>query len=160
MYEWSDSEQRVDFAHNPFSMPIGGLEALALQDPLTIKADQYDMVANGYEICSGAIRNYNPEVMYKAFEIAGLGREVVEDRFGAMLRAFEYGAPPHGGCAFGLDRWFMIMEDEPNIREVIAFPKNGSAQDVMMNSPSEVDAKQLRDLRIKVDLPPAKDKAA
>jgi aspartyl-tRNA synthetase len=160
MYEWSDTEKRVDFAHNPFSMPIGGLEALALQDPLTIKADQYDMVANGYEICSGAIRNYNPEVMYKVFEIAGLGREVVEERFGAMLRAFEYGAPPHGGCAFGLDRWFMIMEDEPNIREVIAFPKNGSAQDVMMSSPSEVDAKQLRDLRIKIDLPPAKDKAA
>jgi aspartyl-tRNA synthetase len=152
MYEWSDKDQKLDFMHNPFSMPKGGLDALNNQDPLTILADQYDIVANGYELCSGAIRNFNPEVMYKAFEVAGISKETVDEKFGAMIRAFEYGAPPHGGCAFGIDRWFMLMQDEPNIREVIAFPKNGSAQDVLMNAPSEVDDKQLKELHIKLDI--------
>ncbi len=153
MYEHSEIHGGVDFGHNPFSMPIGGLEAFNSTNPLEIKADQYDMVANGYEICSGAIRNFNPEIMYKAFEIAGLTKEVVDEQFGAMIRAFEYGAPPHGGCAFGVERLFMILEDEPNIREVIAFPKNGSAQDVMMGAPSKVNERQLKDLHIKLDLP-------
>lgn len=156
MYEWSDTDKKIDFMHNPFSMPQGGLEALNSQDPLEIKADQYDIVANGYELCSGAIRNFNPEVMYKAFEIVGINKETVDEKFDSMIRAFEYGAPPHGGCAFGLDRWFMLLENEPNIREVIAFPKNGSAEDVMMNAPSNVDEKQLKDLHIKLDLPPKK----
>lgn len=156
MYEYSETEKRIDFSHNPFSMPMGGVEALASQDPLTIKADQYDMIANGYEICSGAIRNYNPEVMYKAFGVVGISKEQVDEKFGAMIRAFEFGAPPHGGCAFGLDRLFMVLEDEPNIREVIAFPKNGSALDLMMNAPSNVDEKQLKDLHIKLDLPKEK----
>ncbi len=114
------------------------------------------MVANGYEICSGAIRNFNPEIMYKAFDIAGLSKEVVDEQFGAMIRAFEFGAPPHGGCAFGLERFFMILEDEPNIREVIAFPKNGSAQDLMMGAPSKVDDALLKTLHIKLDLPAKK----
>lgn len=152
MYEYSEIEKRVDFGHNPFSMPIGGLEALNNSDPLEIKADQYDMVANGYELCSGAIRNFNPEVMYRAFEIVGFDKEQVNAKFGAMIKAFEYGAPPHGGCAFGLDRFFMLLEDEPNIREVIAFPKNGSALDLMMSAPSTVEEKQLKDLHIKLDL--------
>lgn len=152
MYEWSDKDQKLDFMHNPFSMPKGGLDALNNQDPLTILADQYDIVANGYELCSGAIRNFNPEVMYKAFEVAGISKETVDEKFGAMIRAFEYGAPPHGGCAFGIDRWFMLMQDEPNIREVIAFPKNGSAQDVLMNAPSQVEEKQLKELHIKLDV--------
>lgn len=152
MYEYSETEKKIDFSHNPFSMPRGGLAALESEDPLAIKADQYDLVANGYELLSGAIRNFNPELMYKAFAIAGLTRETVDERFGAMIRAFEYGAPPHGGCAFGLDRWFMLLMDEPNIREVIAFPKNGSAEDVMMNAPSEVDSKQLKELHIKTDI--------
>lgn len=156
MYEYSETEKRIDFSHNPFSMPKGGLTALNEQDPLTIMADQYDMVANGYEISSGAIRNFNPEVMYKAFEIVGIDQAQVDEKFGAMIRAFEYGAPPHGGCAFGLDRLFMVLENEPNIREVIAFPKNGSALDLMMNAPSTVEDKQLKDLHIKLDLP--KDK--
>ncbi len=153
MYEWSDTEQRVDFSHNPFSMPQGGLTALESEDPLQIKADQYDMVANGYEICSGAIRNFNPEVMYKAFGVVGIDRATVDEKFGGMIRAFEYGAPPHGGCAFGLDRLFMVLMDEPNIREVIAFPKNGSAEDLMMSAPGTVDEKQLKELHIKLDLP-------
>lgn len=156
MYEVSEIHGKVDFGHNPFSMPVGGLAAFENAQPLDIKADQYDMVANGYEICSGAIRNFNPEIMYKAFDIAGLSKEVVDEQFGAMIRAFEYGAPPHGGCAFGLERFFMILEDEPNIREVIAFPKNGSAQDVMMGAPSKVDDALLKTLHIKLDLPPKK----
>ncbi len=153
LYEWSETDKKIDFSHNPFSMPRGGLSAFEGTDPLEIKGDQYDLIANGYELLSGAIRNYNPEVMYKAFAIAGLDRATVDERFGAMIRAFEYGAPPHGGCAFGLDRWFMLLMDEPNIREVIAFPKNGSAEDVMMAAPSEVDAQQLKELHIKTDLP-------
>lgn len=156
MYEFNERENKIDFGHNPFSLPIGGLETLNSQDPLTIKADQYDLVANGYELCSGAIRNYNPEIMYKAFQIVGISPTEVDEKFGAMIKAFEYGAPPHGGCAIGLDRLFMLLEDEPNIREVIAFPKNGSAIDVLMNAPSQVADAQLKELHIKLDLP--KDK--
>lgn len=156
MYEWSETDRKVDFSHNPFSMPQGGLAALESEEPLAIKADQYDMVANGYEICSGAIRNYNPEVMYKAFSIVGIDKDTVNEKFGGMIRAFEFGAPPHGGCAFGLDRLFMVLMDEPNIREVIAFPKNGSAEDLMMAAPSTVDEKQLKELSIKLDLPQKK----
>lgn len=157
MYELT-KEGAIDFSHNPFSMPKGGLEALNTQDPLTIMADQYDIVANGYELCSGAIRNYHPETMYKAFEIVGINKETVDEKFGGMIRAFEYGAPPHGGCAFGIDRWFMLLMDEPNIREVIAFPKNGSAEDLMMSAPSSVEEKQLKELHIKLDLPKQKEK--
>ncbi len=156
LYEYSETEKRIDFSHNPFSLPVGGLSAFENTDPLDIKADQYDMIANGYEICSGAIRNYNPEVMYKAFGIIGISEEDVDNKFGAMIKAFKFGAPPHGGCAFGLDRLFMILENEPNIREVIAFPKNGSANDLLMNAPSGVDEKQLKDLHIKLDLPQTK----
>ncbi|MBL8030294.1 MAG: aspartate--tRNA ligase [Candidatus Doudnabacteria bacterium] len=155
MYELT-KEGTIDFSHNPFSMPKGGLEALNTQDPLTISADQYDIVANGYELCSGAIRNYHPETMYKAFEIVGINKETVDEKFGGMIRAFEYGAPPHGGCAFGIDRWFMLLMDEPNIREVIAFPKNGSAEDLMMSAPGTVEEKQLKELHIRLDLPKEK----
>ncbi len=153
LYEYSETEKKVDFSHNPFSMPVGGLTAFDSTDPLDIKADQYDMVANGYEICSGAIRNFNPEVMYKAFGIIGMSEADVNTKFSAMINAFKFGAPPHGGCAFGLDRLFMILEDEPNIREVIAFPKNGSAIDTLMDAPSDVTEVQLKDLHIKLDLP-------
>lgn len=149
-YEWDESNKRVDFGHNPFSMPRGGAEALAAADTddkkLAVVADQYDMVMNGYEICSGAVRNHNPEVMYSAFGALGYGREYVEEKFGAMLNAFKYGAPPHAGCAFGVDRIFMVLTGEENIREVIAFPKNGSGVDLMMNSPSVVDLAQLKEL--------------
>ncbi len=153
MYEYNEQEKKIDFGHNPFSMPKGGLEALNTQDPLNIVAQQYDIVANGLEICSGAIRNYHPETMYKAFEIVGYSKETVDEKFGGMIRAFEYGAPPHGGMAPGVDRMMMLLEDEPNIREIIAFPKNGSAEDVMMNAPSTVEEKQLKELHIKLDLP-------
>jgi aspartyl-tRNA synthetase len=149
-YEWDEANKRVDFGHNPFSMPRGGAEALAAADTdekkLAVVADQYDMVANGYEICSGAVRNHNPEVMYSAFGALGYSREYVEDKFGAMLNAFKYGAPPHAGCAFGIDRIFMVLTSEDNIREVVAFPKNGSGVDLMMNSPSTVDSAQIKEL--------------
>jgi aspartyl-tRNA synthetase len=155
-YEWSDSEKKVDFGHNPFSMPRGGAEALAAADTdekkLAIVADQYDMVMNGYEICSGAVRNHNPEVMYEAFGVLGYDRAYVEAKFGAMLNAFKFGAPPHAGCAFGIDRIFMVLTGEDNIREVVAFPKNGSGVDAMMSSPSSVEDVQLRDLSIRVDI--------
>jgi aspartyl-tRNA synthetase len=153
MYEYNEREKKIDFMHNPFSMPQGGLEALNTQDPLDVKADQYDIIANGLELSSGAIRNNRPEVMYKAFEIAGYSKEMVDEKFGAMIRAFEFGAPPEGGFAPGIDRMLMLFENEPNIREVIAFPKNGSAEDVMMNAPGTVDEKQLKELSIKLDLP-------
>jgi aspartyl-tRNA synthetase len=148
-YEWDDTKKAIDFGHNPFSMPKGGLDALQNEDKLSIMADQFDMVANGYEICSGAVRNHNPEVMYEAFGALGYGRDYVDSRFGAMINAFKYGAPPHAGCAFGIDRLFMELMGESNIREVIAFPKNGSGVDLMMNSPSAVDADQLKELSIK-----------
>ncbi|MDN5835459.1 MAG: aspartate--tRNA ligase, partial [bacterium] len=153
-YEWDESNRRVDFGHNPFSMPSGGVEALRAaktdEDKLAIVADQYDMVMNGYEICSGAVRNHNPEVMYEAFGALGYERDYVEAKFGAMLEAFKFGAPPHAGCAFGIDRIFMVLVGETNIREVVAFPKNGSGVDVMMSSPSTVDPTQLDDLSLRL----------
>ena len=150
MYEMNEETQKIDFSHNPFSMPQGGIEALNSQNPLDIKAFQYDIVCNGVELCSGAIRNHKPETMYRAFEIAGYNAEVVEKQFGAMINAFKYGAPPHGGLAPGIDRIIMLLADEPNIREVIPFPMNGKAQDLMMNSPAEVSPKQLRELHIEI----------
>ena len=145
-YEWDEKANKLDFGHNPFSMPKGGAEALRSDDKLGIVADQYDMVMNGYEICSGAVRNHNPEVMYEAFGALGYDKTYVEEKFGAMLNAFKFGAPPHAGCAFGLDRMLMELLGENNIREVIAFPKNGSGVDVMMNSPSAVMPAQLKEL--------------
>ena len=146
-YEWDDKNNKLDFGHNPFSMPKGGLKALeeatSDEDKLHIKADQYDMVMNGYEVCSGAVRNYNPEIMYKAFNILGYNNDYVEARFSGMLNAFKFGAPPHAGCAPGLDRIFMVLESVDNIRDIVAFPKNGSGVDLMMNSPSPVDPIQL-----------------
>lgn len=155
MYELN-KEGKLDFMHNPFSMPQGGLKALETMDPLEIRAYQYDIIANGLELSSGAIRNYNPEIMYKAFELVGYSKEVVNEKFGAMIRAFEFGAPPHGGFAPGIDRMLMLLQNEPSIREVIAFPKNGSAEDVMMSAPGTVDEKQLKELHIKLDLPKKK----
>lgn len=148
-YEWDDTRKKVDFGHNPFSMPKGGLEALNAstdEEKLAILADQYDMVMNGYEICSGGVRNHNPEVLYKVFGLLGYDEQYVEDKFGAMLSAFKFGAPPHAGCAFGIDRMFMELMGENNIREIVAFPKNGSGVDVMMNSPSFVDDAQKKEL--------------
>jgi len=150
-YEWDDARKKVDFGHNPFSMPKGGVEALEVstdQEKLAILADQYDMVMNGYEICSGGVRNHNPEVLYKVFGLLGYDEKYVEEKFGAMLNAFKYGAPPHAGCAFGVDRMFMELMGEDNIREIIAFPKNGSGVDVMMNSPSAVDESLKKELGI------------
>lgn len=153
-YEWNDGEHKIDFGHNPFSMPKGGLAALEAaetdEEKLAIVADQYDMVMNGYEICSGAVRNHNPEIMYKVFDILGYGHEYVEKRFGGMLNAFKFGAPPHAGCAFGVERIFMILNDTKNIRDIVAFPKNGSGIDLMMSSPSFVDEYQLKDAHIQI----------
>lgn len=153
-YEWNDGERKIDFGHNPFSMPKGGLAALEAaetdEEKLAIVADQYDMVMNGYEICSGAVRNHNPEIMYKVFDILGYGHEYVEKRFGGMLNAFKFGAPPHAGCAFGVERIFMILNDTKNIRDIVAFPKNGSGIDLMMSSPSFVDEYQLKDAHIQI----------
>jgi aspartyl-tRNA synthetase len=154
MYERDEETGKIDFSHNPFSMPQGGLEALETQDPLTIKAYQYDIVCNGVELSSGAIRNHRPDVMYKAFGIAGYSRDDVEARFGGMLNAFKYGAPPHGGSAPGIDRIVMLLAGESNIREVIAFPMNQQAQDLLMGAPSAVPSERLRELHIKLDLPP------
>ncbi|MDQ3064645.1 MAG: aspartate--tRNA ligase [bacterium] len=145
-YEWDENGNKLDFGHNPFSMPKGGLGALQTEDKLSIMADQYDMVMNGYEICSGGVRNHNPEVLYEVFNVLGYDKQYVEQKFGAMLNAFKYGAPPHAGCAFGLDRMFMELMSEDNIREIVAFPKNGSGVDVMMNSPSIADLKVLNEL--------------
>jgi aspartyl-tRNA synthetase len=149
-YEWDDKSSRLDFGHNPFSMPKGGLKELDSEDKLSIIADQYDMVLNGYECCSGAVRNYNPEVMYKAFSLIGYDKKYVDARFGAMINAFKYGAPPHAGCAFGLDRIFMVLTGEDNIREIVAFPKNGSGVDPMMESPASIDEGNLKELHIRV----------
>lgn len=145
-YEWDEKANKLDFGHNPFSMPKGGIEALTAEDKLTVIADQFDMVMNGYEVCSGAVRNHNPEIMYQVFGGLGYDKKYVDAMFGAMINAFKYGAPPHAGCAFGIDRIFMVLMNEENIREIIAFPKNGSGVDVMMNSPSEVDKTQLKEL--------------
>ena len=153
-YEWNDGEHKLDFGHNPFSMPKGGLKALESaatdEEKLAIVADQYDMVMNGYEICSGAVRNHNPEVMYKVFSILGYDHTYVEKRFGGMLNAFKFGAPPHAGCAFGIERIFMVLNDNKNIRDIVAFPKNGSGIDLMMSSPSFVDEYQLKDAHIQI----------
>ena len=153
-YEWNDGEHKLDFGHNPFSMPKGGLTALESaetdEEKLAIVADQYDMVMNGYEICSGAVRNHNPEIMYKVFSILGYDHQYVEKRFGGMLNAFKFGAPPHAGCAFGIERIFMVLNDNKNIRDIVAFPKNGSGIDLMMSSPSFVDDYQLKDAHIKI----------
>ncbi len=149
-YEWDDRGKKLDFGHNPFSMPKGGLQALEAAatdaDKLAIVADQFDMVMNGYEICSGGVRNHNPAVLYKVFDLLGFSESYVEEKFGAMLNAFKYGAPPHAGCAFGVDRILMELIDETNVRETLAFPKNGSGVDVMMDSPSTVDPAQLKEL--------------
>ena len=153
-YEWDSKNNKLDFGHNPFSMPKGGLAALenakTNEEKLAIVADQYDMVMNGYEVASGAVRNYNPEIMYKVFNILGYSNEYVEARFGGMLNAFKFGAPPHAGCAPGLDRIFMVLENEENIRDIVAFPKNGNGMDLMMGSPSEVDQSQLDESRIAI----------
>ena len=149
-YEWDDHGKKLDFGHNPFGMPKGGLQALESAttdaDKLAIVADQFDMVMNGYEICSGGVRNHNPAVLYKVFDLLGFSESYVEEKFGAMLNAFKYGAPPHAGCAFGVDRILMELIDETNVRETLAFPKNGSGVDVMMDSPSMVDPAQLKEL--------------
>ena len=153
MFERNKDTGLIEFSHNPFSMPQGGMDALLNQDPLTIKAYQYDIVCNGVELSSGAIRNHRPDIMYKAFEIAGYKNEDVEARFGGMLNAFKYGAPPHGGSAPGIDRIVMLLADEPNIREVILFPMTGRAEDLLMQAPNSVSEKQLRELYIKLNLP-------
>jgi len=149
-YEWDDHGKKLDFGHNPFGMPKGGMEALESvttdAEKLTIVADQFDMVMNGYEICSGGVRNHSPAVLYKVFDLLGFSKSYVEEKFGAMLNAFKYGAPPHAGCAFGVDRILMELIDETNVRETLAFPKNGSGVDVMMDSPSTVDPAQLKEL--------------
>jgi aspartyl-tRNA synthetase len=149
-YELDEKTGKLDFGHNPFSMPKGGLKALEAEDKQNITADQYDMVMNGYEICSGGVRNHNPEIMYKVFGILGFDQKYVDDRFGAMINAFKYGAPPHAGCAFGIDRMFMVLVGEENIREVVAFPKNGSGVDAMMQSPNSVDVMQLDELNLRI----------
>ncbi|MCJ9703266.1 MULTISPECIES: aspartate--tRNA ligase [unclassified Bradyrhizobium] len=153
MYEYNEDDKKVDFSHNPFSMPQGGLDALKGQDPLTIKAFQYDITCNGYEIASGGIRNHVPEAMVKAFEIAGYGEQEVVDRFGGMYRAFQYGAPPHGGMAAGVDRIVMLLCGTNNLREISLFPMNQQAMDLLMGAPSDATTKQLRELHVRVNLP-------
>jgi len=159
MYEWNEEEKKIDFSHNPFSMPnFDRAKFLALDDNgtetiLAIKAFQYDIVCNGVELSSGAIRNHDPDVMLKAFEIAGYPREVTEEKFGGMLNAFRYGAPPHGGTAPGIDRIVMLIAGEENLREVILFPMNQKAEDLMMGAPSEVSPRQLRELHIRTVKP-------
>ena len=154
MYEIEEETKKIDFSHNPFSMPQGGMEALETMDPLDIKAFQYDIVCNGIELSSGAIRNHRPDIMIRAFEIAGYTAQDVEDRFGGMLNAFRYGAPPHGGSAPGIDRMVMMLADEPNIREVILFPLNQQGEDLMMGAPAEVPPARMKELSLKLDLPP------
>jgi aspartyl-tRNA synthetase len=153
MYEQNPETGQIEFSHNPFSMPQGGLKALNEMNPLDIKAFQYDIVCNGYELSSGAIRNHSPETMYRAFEIAGYGREEVDTRFKALINALKYGAPPHGGIAPGIDRIVMLLVDEPNIREVIMFPMNQNAEDLLMNAPNTVRPQQLKELHIRIDMP-------
>ncbi|MEQ9663166.1 MAG: aspartate--tRNA ligase [Parasphingopyxis sp.] len=154
MYEYDEEQKKIDFSHNPFSMPQGGMEALETKDPLDILAWQYDIVCNGVELSSGAIRNHRPDIMYKAFEIAGYSQADVDENFSGMINAFKYGAPPHGGSAPGIDRIVMLLAGEPNLREVVLFPMNQRAEDLMMGAPSEVSLKQLRELNIRVVEPP------
>ena len=149
MYE-KNEEGHLDFTHNPFSMPQGGMDALLNQDPLTIKAYQYDIVCNGVELSSGAVRNHRPDIMVKAFELAGYSKDEVEKRFGALYNAFQYGAPPHAGMAPGVDRMIMLLTEEESIREVIAFPMNASAQDLLLGAPGQVTEQQLREVHIKI----------
>jgi aspartyl-tRNA synthetase len=156
MFEMDHDTGKIEFSHNPFSMPQGGLEALDGPDPLLVLAYQYDIVCNGVELSSGAIRNHRPDIMYKAFDIAGYERDVVEREFGGLLNAFKFGAPPHGGSAPGIDRIVMLLADEPNIREVIAFPMNQQAEDLLMNAPSEITPERYKELHIKADLPKLK----
>lgn len=151
MYELADNG-KVEFGHNPFSMPQGGMESLKTKEPLEILAHQYDLVCNGYEIASGAVRNHDPELMVKAFEIAGYDKKVVEERFPALFNAFHYGAPPHAGCAPGIDRIIMLLSNETNIRQIVAFPKNGKARDLLMGAPSSVTKEQLKEVHIKLDV--------
>ncbi|WP_375202844.1 aspartate--tRNA ligase [Hyphococcus sp.] len=157
MYEWDEENQKVEFGHNPFSMPQGGLQVLEAaasdEEKLAIKAYQYDLVCNGYELGSGAIRNHRPDIMYKAFDIAGYGKEVVEDKFGGMLNAFKYGAPPHGGCAMGIERIVMLLCDQANIREVTMFPMTQQAEDLLLHAPIEATDQQLKDVHIRVVMP-------
>jgi aspartyl-tRNA synthetase len=159
-YEWNEDDKKIDFSHNPFSMPQGGMEALLAADTndglLALKAYQYDIVCNGVELSSGAIRNHKPEIMYKAFEIAGYGPEVVDSKFGGMIRALKFGAPPHGGIAPGVDRIVMLLCGAENLRDVTMFPLNQQAEDLLMGAPSEVSAKQLRELSIRLNLPDKK----
>ncbi|MGN6589593.1 MAG: amino acid--tRNA ligase-related protein, partial [Sphingomicrobium sp.] len=150
MFEYNEDQKKIDFSHNPFSMPQGEMEALETRDPLDILAWQYDIVCNGVELSSGAIRNHRSDIMYKAFEIAGYTKEEVDTNFAGMINAFKFGAPPHGGSAPGIDRIVMLLADEPNIREVILFPMNQKAEDLMMNAPAAVMPKQLKELSIKV----------
>ena len=152
MYEFNEEERKIDFMHNPFSMPQGAMKDLEEKDPLDILAYQYDIVCNGIELSSGAVRNNVPEIMYKAFEIGGYKKEEVDAKFGAMIDAFKFGAPPHCGFAPGIERTIMILRDESNIREITAFPKNGRAEDVMMGAPREVSARQLKESHIKLDV--------
>ena len=153
MFEWNEEDDKVDFSHNPFSMPQGGLEALEQKDPLDILAYQYDIVCNGVELSSGAIRNHRPDIMKKAFAIAGYPESVLEEKFGGMYRAFQFGAPPHGGIAPGIDRIVMLLAGEENLRAVTLFPMNQRAEDLMMAAPSGVTPKQLRELHIRLNLP-------
>jgi aspartyl-tRNA synthetase len=154
MYERNEDTGKIEFSHNPFSMPQGGLEALESQDPLSIKAFQYDIVCNGVELSSGAIRNHLPEIMYKAFDIAGYPQADVEARFSGLLTALKFGAPPHGGSAPGIDRIVMLLANEPNIREIVTFPMNQKAEDLMMLAPAEVPVERLKELYLRLDLPP------
>lgn len=160
MYEQDDKTGKIDFAHNPFSMPRGGLEALNTQAPLDVVANQYDCVCNGYELCSGGIRNHRGDIMEKAFALAGYDRSVLEAKFAGMLNAFRFGAPPHGGCAFGVDRIVMLLANEPNLREVYAFVMNGAMEDPMMGAPTEATPEQMKELHMKHDMPKPKVAAA
>jgi aspartyl-tRNA synthetase len=157
LYEYDEEAKKVEFGHNPFSMPQGGLEALDAEDPLTILSQQYDLVCNGHELASGAIRNHRPDVMVRAFEIAGYSEDEVKARFGGLYNAFHYGAPPHGGMAFGMERIVMLLADESNLREVTLFPMNQRAEDLMMGAPSDAAPAHLRELSVRVVVPEPKE---